>query len=267
MLNQAEYYVKKQAEGTPELPLAVEAIIEYITKGDYYQSKEERLMQWQCYEGDLEELVLSIFTICLQGQQTYQGLVGMLAGKIPMTNKRDRLQTMAEVIAVVANTGLIRITRGSTIMVDTAYVLEGIPQADRHEIVHEPPEEITKNFTDQEGSMLLGSSFNFHKGNICLDHINRMNKIQLTLNIPFLCAVTEEPKKPITDAKKKNQWDKFVKDSRSRYLGIGRRPFHQLHKYDARGRVYACGYHVNYQGSSYKKAMVQLAKGEKLNVL
>ena len=284
MLNQAEYFVKTQATDVPEIQASVEAISRYITEGDYHPSKDARLAQWACYEGDLYELVISIFTICLQGQQTYQGLIGMLAGKIPMKNKLDRLQTIAEVIAVVSNTGLIRITKmgkGRSILVDTEYALENIPVMDRHEVLMSKPEKITENSTDEEGSMFLGSHFNFHKGEICLDHLNRMNSVELALNIPFLCKIEEEREQKteqeftLTYKGKTSpseayrgyleQWDAFTKESKSRYLGIGERTFHQLHKYDARGRCYAVGYHVTYQGASFKKAIVQLANKEKLN--
>lgn len=39
-------------------------------------------------------------------------------------------------------------------------------------------------------------------------------------------------------------------------------PFYLTHKYDARGRCYAQGYHINYQGDSYCKAMIELAEPE-----
>jgi len=269
MLNQAEYFVKTNAaKGVPEIQASIDAISQYITEGDYHPSKETRLEQWECYEGDLFELVISIFTICLQGRQTYQGLIGMLACKIPMPKKVDRLQTIAEVIAIVSNTGLIRITKmgkGRSIIVDTEYTLEGIPVTDRHEVIMSKPEHITENSTDEAGSMLLGSHFNFHKGEICLDHLNRMNSVELKLNIPFLCKIEEQPKNAITNSDQQQQWDCFVKESKSRYLGINTQTFHQLHKYDARGRCYAVGYHVNYQGSSFKKAIIQLANPEKLH--
>lgn len=268
MLNQAEYYVKTKSKEIPEVESAVAAIADYITEGDYHQSKEDRLSQWECYGGDLHELVISIFTLCLQGEHTYQSLVGALAGKIPMKDKWDRLQTMAEVIAVVSHTGLIRITKlgsGKSIIVDTEYQLEGIPEPLTHQIVYKAPKLVAKNFTDEEGSMLLGSSFNAHKGEICLDHLNRMNQVELQLNIPFLMLTKEEPKNLIDTMEKQLHWDQFKKESLHKYLEIGRKTFHHIHKYDSRGRTYAVGYHVSYQGSSFKKACIQLAKGEVLN--
>lgn len=268
MLNQAEYYVKQKSKEIPEIEAAVDAIAHYITEGNYHPSKEERLMQWECFGGDLHELVISIFTMCLQGEHTYQSLVGALAGKIPMKDKHDRLQTMAEVIAIVSNTGLIRITKfgsGKSVIVDTEYQLDGIPEPLTHQIIHKAPELINKNYTDEEGSMLLGSSFNAHKGEICLDHLNRMNQVELQLNIPFLMLIKEEPKGIIDTYEQQIQWDEFKKQSLIKYLEIGRKTFHHIHKYDSRGRTYAVGYHVNYQGSSFKKACVQLAKGEVLN--
>jgi hypothetical protein len=268
MLNQAEYYVKSKSKDIPEIESAVDAIAHYITEGDYHQSKEDRLSQWECFGGDLHELVISIFTLCLQAEHTYQSLIGALAGKIPMKDKHDRLQTMAEVIAIVANTGLVRITKfgsGKSIIVDTEYVLDGIPESLDHQIAYKAPALISKNFTDDEGSMLLGSSFNAHKGNICLDHLNRMNQVKLQLNIPFLMLTKEEPKKLLDTMEKQLYWDEFKEQSLDKYLEIGRKTFHHIHKYDSRGRTYAVGYHVNYQGSSFKKACVQLAKGELLN--
>lgn len=268
MLNQAEWYVKEEAKELPEIQASVDALRDYITEGDYSEEKEERLLQWKCYEGDLHELVISVFTLCLQGEHTYQALVGALAGKIPMKEKWDRLQTMAEVIAIISHTGLIRITKfgsGESIIIDTEYQLEGIPEPETHQIVYEAPKPVTENFDDEQGSMILGSSFKFHKGNICLDHINRMNAIKLQLNIPFLMVAKEEPKHIIDTYEKQLQWNEFKKQSLEKYLEVGRKTFYQNHKYDNRGRTYAVGYHINYQGSSFKKACVQLAKGERLN--
>jgi len=285
LLNQAEYYVKNKAKNVPEIDASIEAIAEYITKEDYYDSKATRLEEWECYAGDLFELVISVFTICLQGPQTYQSLVGMLAGKIPMKKKWHRIQTMAEVIAVIASTGLIRVTKmgaGESIIVDTEYTLEGIPEPTKHEIVFKAPELISNNSTNEDGSMFLGSRFNHHDGEICLDHLNRMNQVKLKLNIPFLMVAEETPKtieeftKALTEKHGHDamifgtatypdylkQWDIFAKDSRGKYLEIGKKSFYQKHKYDARGRTYAIGYYVNYQGASFKKASIQLAKKE-----
>jgi len=34
------------------------------------------------------------------------------------------------------------------------------------------------------------------------------------------------------------------------------------HRYDKRGRVYCMGYHVNYQGTPWNKAVIELADKE-----
>ena len=151
---------------------------------------------------------------------------------------------------------------GKTIIVDTQYTLKDIPKSNKHNVVFKAPKTITENYTDEEGSMFLGSKFNYHNGNICLDHINRMNAVGLQLNIPFLNNTKEEPKKVITNLNQQIQWGKFAADSLMTYVTIGKKEFHLLHKYDARGRCYSEGYHVNYQGSSFKKAIIQLANKE-----
>ncbi len=57
-----------------------------------------------------------------------------------------------------------------------------------------------------------------------------------------------------------NNWDNYIKETKeivnilSEHSG-----FYLNHKYDTRGRVYAQGYHINYQGDSYCKAMLELA--------
>ena len=38
--------------------------------------------------------------------------------------------------------------------------------------------------------------------------------------------------------------------------------FYLTHKYDKRGRTYCQGYHVSYQGNTYRKAILQLADKE-----
>lgn len=40
--------------------------------------------------------------------------------------------------------------------------------------------------------------------------------------------------------------------------------FWLTHKYDKRGRTYACAYHLNYQGNDWSKAIVEFAAAEPL---
>jgi DNA-directed RNA polymerase len=38
--------------------------------------------------------------------------------------------------------------------------------------------------------------------------------------------------------------------------------FYLTHKVDKRGRIYACGYHINTQGTAFKKAQLELVNEE-----
>jgi hypothetical protein len=96
-----------------------------------------------------------------------------------------------------------------------------------------------------------------------------MNSIPMALNKAFLLKYPEEPKKASTiDTPRKEQhWKLFVKRGMHKYAQMlaGKNTCYLNHKYCTRGRTYACGYYISTQGSSYKKAMIQLAKKEYLN--
>lgn len=274
MLKISEQYVYGQiisAGGFVEITDCITRIEEYKI-GHYYESKNIRLAQWKPDDNELCDLIISIFTAVLVHEKlTYQAIVGMLNHKIPMDDLIDRVKTIAEVVAIISKSGLIKINRrgsGKYIMITTDYTLnEEIPCVDKHGLTINRPQPVESNFDENQGSMILGSSLNFHKGNLCLDHINRMNKIPFKLNKEFFKLYEETPKHTLDTIEKQQQWDTFVKDSSKKYLeliGSDNRCYLN-HKYCTRGRTYAVGYHINTQGSSYKKAIIQLANKEYLN--
>ena len=95
-----------------------------------------------------------------------------------------------------------------------------------------------------------------------MDHINRVNSVKLCLNIPLLCSISEAPKKEIVKQEHQDQWDTFMNDTYAKYMEIMHKEFYMDHAYDCRGRCYAQGYLVSYQGSSFKKSIVQFANKE-----
>ena len=188
----------------------------------------------------------------------------MLNHKIKLPDLIDRIKTIAEVIAVVAKTGLIHVVRKgqgeSTIIMAGYSIEERIPTDARHTLNKYKAQEVVENYDDIQGSMLLGGCLNHHDEDLCLSHINRMNAIPLSLNIEFLKRFKEMPKSAPATPKQQEQWDKFKEDSMYKYLEVTKRSnnkFHMDHKYCTRGRCYATGYHVSTQGTSFKKAIVQ----------
>jgi hypothetical protein len=277
MLQNDEFFVQKniiEAGGLSEIPEAIGLIQKYLDTTYSYESKNVRLSQWHPDEGELYELVLAVFTAVLtEHSLTYQAICGLMAGRLPMDDPLDRVKTIAEVIALISQTGLIKINRtgsGNYIMISTEYDIENIPDLDFHAILMEQPPVFTENRHEEFGSFILGGRINYHTGNICLDHLNRMNSIQLKLNKPFLRKYEEAPTFTFTDKDgnydpdKEHQWELFIANSYRSYIKLVRagNRFHLLHRYDKRGRCYAAGYHINTQGSSFKKAIVQLANAE-----
>ena len=268
-----------EAGGLNEIKQAISAIQEYKVK-QYYPSKSIRLNNWDPSRTEIEEIVISVFTAVLVNETlTYQAAAGMLNHKIDMEDTLDRVKTISEIIAIISLTGLINVIRrgpGHSILINTDYDLEvEIPSTDKHSLVLNRPQPVEHNWAPDQGSVILGGRQNFHEGNLCLDHLNRMNQIPLKLNAKFIETYAEKPKStyikesdsPAKAAEKLHQWKQFAKQSSKKYMEIlsGNNLVYLSHKYCTRGRTYAVGYYLNTQGSSYKKAILNLYHEEFLN--
>lgn len=116
---------------------------------------------------------------------------------------------------------------------------------------------------------------NHHDEDVCLDHINRVNAQALTINASVRAFIQNswknlDKQKPLEtpeefQARRKafDKYDSTSKDVIDTLLGLGD-TFWLTHAYDKRGRVYARGYHVNYQGNDWNKACIEFAHKEPL---
>lgn len=138
------------------------------------------------------------------------------------------------------------------------------------------PEELRTNrdtgyFTSHNSAILRD---NHHDEDICLDHLNQVNKTRFRINQDVARTVRNKWKhldKPKPD-EEKGEYQKrvraFEKYERSAYdviqhLGLANEgEFFLTHKYDKRGRTYCQGYVVNYQGTAWNKAVIELANQE-----
>jgi len=124
------------------------------------------------------------------------------------------------------------------------------------------------------GSLLLK---NTHTDlDICLDHINRSNAVPLSINSNVVAFLQnkwkgidhqkddEDLETFVKRTKAFQKYDRTSKDILAAMLALGNRLW-LTHKYDFRGRSYSQGYHVNYQGNDWNKAMIQFAETEVLN--
>lgn len=122
-----------------------------------------------------------------------------------------------------------------------------------------------------KGSIILRK--NHHEDDVCLDHINRMNKVSFTLNQTTATMVKNKWKG--LDKKKEGESDQDFdkrKAAFEKYNRVGRQvmdqliehgnEFHFTHKYDKRGRTYCQGYHANYQGTPWNKAVIEFTNTE-----
>lgn len=192
---------------------------------------------------------------------TYQALIGAVQGHIQCKNPLDRAKCAAELIAIAYQAGLVVITRndGDMMTVTTEYVLEEeIPGFLRHAPQFHPPEPVTHQ-------PILGNRFKQHDGDVCVEYIDRMNSIPLCLETRITAEYSETSSKEFESDEEFRQWLAFVQQSEAMYAKVideHDNRFHLNHDVDTRGRVYCDGYLVTYQGASFKKAIVQFAEKE-----
>lgn len=116
--------------------------------------------------------------------------------------------------------------------------------------------------------VILNGSDYFDDQDVCLDHLNRMNRVPLEINMEVVHSAegrfivpTREADEDYKDFKKRSlQATKFYETTVAvmETLQTLANRFYLTHKYDRRGRCYAAGYHVNSQGDDYRKAILVL---------
>lgn len=137
------------------------------------------------------------------------------------------------------------------------------------------PRKITNNemtgYLTGRGSVILKN--NHHDDDVCLDHLNRVNQVKMKINHITALMIKNEWKnldKPKEDEEFKDyqkrvkqfeKYDRTAKDVMT-HLEIADNEFYLTHKYDKRGRIYCQGYHVNYQGTPWNKAVIEFVEGE-----
>lgn len=138
------------------------------------------------------------------------------------------------------------------------------------------PKKLTNNhdtgYLTNRGSAILKD--NHHDDDICLDHLNKVNKIKLRINQQVALTIKNswkglDKKKPDEEyedyQRRVKAFDKYDRTAHDvlDHLGLANEgDFYLTHKYDKRGRTYCQGYHVNYQGNPWNKSMIEFANQE-----
>lgn len=122
-----------------------------------------------------------------------------------------------------------------------------------------------------DGSVILRK--NHHDDDVCLDHLNRVNAVRFTIDNGTASMVRnrwrnlDRPKPGETKQdfqRRRRAFDKYDRTAKVVMAEVTKlgNEFYLTHKYDKRGRTYCQGYHVNYQGAPWNKAVIQLADKE-----
>lgn len=137
------------------------------------------------------------------------------------------------------------------------------------------PKEVRTNkdtgYYTSKGSIILKQ--NHHDYDVCLDHINRVNKTKFSINVDVAQMVKNQWKD--LDCKRADEtqadydrrvkaFEKYDRSARDvmEHLFMAGNEFYLTHKYDKRGRCYSQGYHVNPQGNDWNKAVIEFANKE-----
>lgn len=271
-------YIRKEIEANPDTVKQVEQgviFLQYYMNQDYYASKNARIAQLQGM--DLRSLVMDILVgiAYCQTAELFTSVTAQLAGRLKFSDKTEAITTVAELVAVLCQTDAFDIEKPNRMV--SLSVISRIPLSKKliryiensrylPPMVCEPLE-LTNNYSSgyltHNNSLILGSG-NHHDGDICLDVLNLVNKVQLQLDTDFISTVEEEPTFDVENPEQLEQWMQFKRQSYEFYLLItehGNR-FYLTHKVDKRGRLYAQGYQITTQGTAHKKAIIELAKEE-----
>ena len=247
----------------------------WIQHDGHHDSKKHRISQ--LLHMDLTKLVTDLFVgiAYVMQPQLFTSVTAQLASRMGFSEKRESIQTVAEVLSVLCMTDAYDITKAdkmASLMIQSRIYLPDETKVFIENSEYLPPMvceplELKSNYDSgyltHKDSLILGQG-NHHNGNICLDVLNKMNRVRLKLDVDFLRTVEEEPTFEMDTAEKRDMWLKFKRDSTRMYALLATLcdEFYLTHKVDKRGRIYAQGYHISTQGSSYKKAMIELSNEE-----
>lgn len=248
---------------------------------------------------DIQEIVEKVFVevLMMRKPTTLANMATTLGMSLGFQEAKEGITLAGEILAVLCNTGFY------TIMSRTAnsslYIVPNTMLDDEERIIAErgmympPMIEKPKKLTDNRSSpyqtvtgqsLILKAAHKHHDFDICLDVLNRQNSIPLELDIDFINNVEEEATFDLDTIKgienypppiakemirlQRMNWEMHLEQSNFVYQTMadeGNR-FYVTNKYDNRGRLYSQGHHINPIGTSYKKASINLANKEKINV-
>lgn len=218
--------------------------------------------------------VEALLQIALHKRMTPSSMIGILLKHNP-----DDAQWVSDCLHIIVALGLIKFDPAKNQLI----VIHDIPAQLQRELdcfQYPLPMVCTPNilrtnrdtgYITVRGSAILRD--NHHDNDICLDHLNRMNRVPLRINSHTAGMIANrwrnldkpKPEESLIDfQKRKKAFEKFDATCRTIYKILyeaGNR-FYMTYKVDKRGRCYAQGYHINPQGAPWNKSIIELADME-----
>lgn len=270
--------IRKAIEANPEMQEKLAQGVHLIEKykaGQYYESKMKRIAQLENL--DIYTLVMEMFVGIAYSQkpELFTSVSAQISSRLKFSDRTEAITTVAELLAVLCETDafdIVKADKSASLMVESRIPLNDnlvdfIVNSQYLPPMVCSPLKLTHNYSSgyltHNDSLVLGTG-NHHDGDLCLDVLNTMNNVALKLDVDFLSTVEEDPTFVLDSQDKEEQWAEFKRQSYMFYdlmVQCGNQ-FYLTHKVDKRGRIYACGYHITTQGTSFKKAQIELANEE-----
>lgn len=262
-----------------------------------YTTKQERI---DALKGmNIQKIVEETYTriMSVRGHTTLASMASQIGMGLGFADTKQGITLAAEILAVLSRTGFFMIyqpfPRGQR-YVKCSFELDDETQEIVDRAMYMPPM-ITKpqrlkhnrssGYQTIKGeSLILGGAYKHHDYHICLDVLNTMNSVALSVNEEFRQYCLEEPTSELDEiegaeqmtqielmnarTQKRLNWEDHVRKSTALYdlmIEEGNH-FYLTNKVDTRGRIYSQGHHINPQGTSFKKSVLDLHRKEKIDV-
>jgi len=198
---------------------------------------------------------------------------------LKLENNEENVKTLSEIVILLTETDFYDVilpvdSESGSIEIISNYCLSEKTKETISNYEYLPPlvvkparvtSNIQKVYYSKKESVLLGQH-NHHNEYLNLNALNIANSTALSLDADII-NIEETPNKVLDTFDKRRAFDLMKKTSNQIYADIleNDNKFYFTWKFDFRGRMYSSGYHINIQGTEYKKALISLAKPIKLN--
>lgn len=257
-----------------DLEPCISSILQWID-GDHYPTKKDSLLAIEHI--DWNSLLVDILAVVIPTVSApITSIVGQVAHLLPL-DYEVAVKRMGEILYKMAESDLINIypaNRNGVIEIESVHTLSEQTLWHLSKTRFLPPmlvpPRVLKSNKDSGyltvKSPILSRGTKIDNRELCLDLINLTNSCAFSLDIDFLRA--SEDISEYSSKEEEIQAEHLRKLTNEMCVDIYHQgnEFYFNHFYDARGRLYCRGYHVNYQSNSYRKAMLNFHKSTPIEV-